>query len=202
MGCIVGRGERERARVEAWGGRPPVVYDPRQVPRVGELLERLAGEAQASQDQVTGWWPFDRAPASAVELAAAALRDVAARPEDGVIGVEWWLRVAPVREGHGWHWDRDEEAEGDRRAATPVRASVLYLGHRGGPTVIIDLTRDVGRVARLRSLEVVSVNPAPGRFVTFPGESLHGVAAVEGYGFRRTLLLNWWRERPAGVAGA
>merc|ERR1711920_1149814 len=50
--------------------------------------------------------------------------------------------------------------------------------------------------------EAVAVFPLRGRYLLFPGDRPHGVlhADKEKHADRITLLVNWWRERPASLA--
>lgn len=101
------------------------------------------------------------------------------------------------------------------REAHPVVSSVLYLSAEGGPTVLFDQTLErpsgagaEGAAAEPRPAapaQALVCAPAENRMLLFDGRLLHGVLHRPGgpaAGLRRTLLINWWAERPPGVADA
>ena len=102
--------------------------------------------------------------------------------------------------------------------AHPLVSSVLYLSDHGGPTAVFDQTleqagqcgaRDdapTGAVPRPdAAAQVLVCAPERGRLLLFDGRLLHAVLHRPGgvaHGLRRTLLVNWWADRPPGVADA
>jgi hypothetical protein len=91
--------------------------------------------------------------------------------------------------------------------AHPLVSSVLYLTGEGGPTAVFDQlleSCDCGTLARPTVPAQVLVSaPSSNRLLLFDGRLLHGVLHRPNgpaAGLRRTLLINWWEERPRGAA--
>jgi hypothetical protein len=154
------------------------------------LFRAVVNEARPRS---AGWTPLDRAPRSAVEQAIHGLRRLAGR----CAGAEWWFNRDALRP---FHYDKDEKLFArTRRMVHPRRASILYLGDGGGPTVILNETpTSIRRGRKDRPISGVRVEPRANRFVLFTGDRFH--AAYPGRGSRATLAINWWDRRPRGVA--
>lgn len=168
----------------------------------------------------TGWWPAEQKPRCFVERIADYLLPLVAksylrvahgqkeRVGPQVVGVEWWLRIAPCQVEHDMHCDKDEVLwDTERKIRHPYYGSILYLSDAGGPTVICDQAMTLDEAGAPDGFDppecqddsVLVVDPKPNMFVMFPGWARHGVAAQNSTGVRRTLLLNWWCERPRGM---
>jgi hypothetical protein len=108
-----------------------------------------------------------------------------------IVGAEWWFRASAADADFPFHFDRDEAIR--TSVVSPHVASILYLGHAGGPTLVLD-ARPTRATAPTSGL---AVHPRPGRFVMFPGALLHGVLPGRPDRWPRvTMLINWWRSVP------
>ncbi len=91
-------------------------------------------------------------------------------------GAEWWSQVIDSRDDIGFHWDRDygiEEETGEH--IYPRLASVTYLSHSGGPTVIMNKMGgsddSVDITGKIDSF--IASKPLFGKHIAFDGRLLH-----------------------------
>lgn len=138
-----------------------------------------------------------------LELARYALPDIYnQRPNDVIIGGEWWLQVRSGTETIGFHYDKDEAmASIQMKMKHPLISTVTYLSDIGAPTLIFNQTTDGNNeTPEIPDLGFISY-PKFNRHITFSGDLQHGVLGsassskrvAEG---RITLLINWWDVQP------
>eukprot|EP01065_Artemidia_motanka_P010699 TRINITY_DN15715_c0_g1_i1.p1 TRINITY_DN15715_c0_g1~~TRINITY_DN15715_c0_g1_i1.p1 ORF type:complete len:303 (+),score=83.64 TRINITY_DN15715_c0_g1_i1:55-909(+) len=166
-----------------------------------------------SLTQGTLWCPLrpSCAPRNPVEayirsVVEGPLRDAA--PGE-YAGAEWWWQEQDAEdEPKEMHTDCDLQlVEGASVKRFPTVSSVLYLDGEGGalgPTAVF--SKELTPPAR-RSQDPVTVHVAPpihNSLLLFDGVLYHGVlhpATTPPAGWqRRTLLVNYWLERPGGPA--
>jgi len=102
-------------------------------------------------------------------------------------GAEFWVRHQSGNLSIDFHQDREEHGNPFRH---PLLATVTYFSNNGAPTVV------------LHDMQSVICYPKVGRHLAFKGDLMHGcpsVLAADSGGFRTTLLINIWNERPEGV---
>lgn len=139
------------------------------------------------------WWDVGAPPRTFFEQVIARLYQVA-RPGDACAGAEYWLRCQGAHTGFHYHFDRDEGIKD--RVVSPIVGSVLYLSSVGGPTLVLDVTP----TSAACPTRVVGVFPHPGRYMTFPGQLLHGVQSGEPNRWPRVaFFVNWWATQPGGT---
>jgi hypothetical protein len=91
-------------------------------------------------------------------------------------GAEWWTQVIDSRDDIGFHWDRDygvEEESG--RHLYPKFATVTYLSHCGGPTLIMNKSGgDDNKVDITGNItNFIASKPLYGKHIAFDGSLLH-----------------------------
>ena len=142
------------------------------------------------RDSRTHWYAFDAPARSLFEQVIQHLRRVVPAGHE-FVGAEWWFRATPTDTGFPFHFDRDEAIRDS--IVSPDLASILYLSHAGGPTVIVNATP----TRRAAPTAGIAIPPRPGRLGMFPGALLHGVLpAAPSRWPRVTMLVNWWRHVP------
>src|SRR5262245_16877036 len=154
-----------------------------------ELRSQVVAMARL-QKKPLRWFDYREKPRILFEQIILALRPHVPGA-DGCVGAEWWSRVQGSETNFKFHFDTDLAIVGD--LVTPERSSVLYLSESGGPTVIVDIGPRSGRPPNLG----LEVHPCTGRFLTFPGELLHGVLPGSSSRWPRVaMFINWWAHRP------
>eukprot|EP00808_Paulinella_micropora_P026067 g39227.t1 len=165
------------------------------------------------------------APRNAVEAAiehlvchSAALRQVL--PIERVAGVEWWFHFeSPADAPKEFHSDCDvrlarDAVSGKYTSATtsyPLVSSVLYLDAQlQRPTVVFDQVQDQqGLLQPACPPSVLVCFPQPNQLFLFRGDRRHAVfdevaprstESDQPACSRRTVLINFWSERPGGAA--
>ncbi|KAJ1625050.1 hypothetical protein T492DRAFT_1042679 [Pavlovales sp. CCMP2436] len=201
----------------------------RAIADLGDIIELHESsppdESDASFTSGSFYGAIDGGPsANAVEEAAryieansAALR--AMLHGSKACGYEWWWQEhEPDEAPKGFHTDKcaalqpaETAANSEARVveAHPLVSSVLYLTDEGGPTAVFDQHLESGECGTLARpavpAQIIISAPSSNRLLLFDGRLLHGVLHRPNgpaAGLRRTLLINWWEERPPGVAGA
>lgn len=171
-----------------------------------DALDDLA--ARAATERGTFWRPLEDSSSLIARTAACLVTLVPG--SEGFTGVEWWVRSRPAATSMHLHFDRDESlARSTGKMKHPPFSSVLYLDDAGGPTLVLDQTICVDGTSLSPTDPESCILSAPKRnsFLIFPGYLRHGVIAnprlIDGnIPPRRTLLLNWWNERPTGPSCA
>jgi len=150
------------------------------------------------------------------EMVAAALYERVLRPhgllgeDSGWSGAEWWAQTYETPgDGLAFHFDKDEAAMAERgEMRTPLVSCVVYLAEEGegkprlGATMVLDQAYDHEAEAAVpeTSARCVLVWPSLGNVLVFDGNLAHGVTdSANLEDTRRTLLVNWWAERPENV---
>lgn len=189
--------------------------------------ESDTGEEEACSLCTTRWVPLTQGPGglrlqsqarNACEETIAHLGSLGPVLEalgdwEAIVGAEWWLQEqGPGDEPKELHTDKDvylDSASGSTMTRNPWRASVLYLSETGGPTAVFDQRKAGFTLAPPLPVSAHVAFPQPGRFLMFSGELLHGVLHAASSVWeptekqpRRTLLINWWREKPVGASPA
>ena len=164
----------------------------------------------------TVWLDLDPVPQprSYIEQAILLLRSKAQeemfshRPDDTILGAEWWVQVRDGDEDIGFHYDKDEAMASEQgKMKHPLVSTVTYLTDIGAPTLIFDqITIDGNKEVPEIPYEAYLSYPKANRHVTFSGDLQHGVlgsAAPKESGTKRkgkqarvTLLINWWEVKP------
>jgi hypothetical protein len=130
-----------------------------------------------------------------------------------IVGVEWWLsRMMTTDVRVDFHRDRDEKrALRTGREIHPRTSSVLFLNRvRGGALAVTDQPPNPDNPSLAPDepdFELIA--PRPNRFVYFDGTLTHGVLDANNQipdrrlpgrtRQRRTLVMNWWHQRPEGI---
>eukprot|EP01034_Spumella_vulgaris_P024711 gene24711-31085_t len=91
-------------------------------------------------------------------------------------GAEWWTQVIDSRDDIGFHWDRDygvEEETGQH--LYPKLATVTYLSHCGGPTLIMDKFGGSDNKVDITGniTNFIASKPLYGKHIAFDGSLLH-----------------------------
>jgi len=148
----------------------------------------------------TFWEPTDCGRHNLMSAVASVLAPLVPG-SNGCDGVEWWARVRSGEEPMLLHQDKDESllnATGE--LSHPHYASVLYLSDYGGPTIVLEPGPD-GSPPNLSDQSRAALSwPRRNGFLVFRGDLPHGVGALTGGEAttrRGSLLINWWRRRPA-----
>ena len=172
------------------------------VRRARAAIRRIGRERFRDSYFTTFWLPRGAAPVHAVEEAVLALwRRAAIR----CAGVEWWIgRAHTNRLPIEFHFDQDVKG---RTLRHPIVSSVFFFNSvRGGHLAVTD-----ARPGRKKATRLETVKPRRNRYALFPGDRLHGVLDHRGRTpvreakpprgrLRVTLVVNFWRRPPAGVA--
>jgi hypothetical protein len=146
-----------------------------------------------------------RKPRCAIEAAIRRLHDIDF-PGGGharVVGGEWWMQTRTPAETIGFHYDKDEAfASLHMTMRYPEVSTVTYLTKTGAPTLILNQTTPDGNT-EVPEIPVLGrlVYPVPNKHLAFRGNLQHGVAGSMSVtkgasNKRRTLLVNWWTEKP------
>lgn len=153
----------------------------------------------------TFWQPFEAKPTTCIAAAASVLSELLPATQD-CAGVEWWVRSSGAHVPMALHFDKDEtRARTTAEIRHPVYSGVIYIKDGGGPTLIVDqmLSEETGALVPSEPECAILSYPCRNSFLAFPGHLRHGVIAGsessshESSNSRCTLLLNWWRTRPA-----
>ncbi|MGZ6143457.1 MAG: hypothetical protein ACXWLM_08965 [Myxococcales bacterium] len=163
------------------------------VRRARRAIARLGSERMRESYFTTFWLPRDAAPANVIEEAVLALAKKARVRAHS--GMEWWIgRAYADRMPIEFHFDHDVKGGKLRQ---PIVSSVFFFNSvRGGQLAITDQTPRKAEADRLET-----VKPRRNRYALFAGKLFHGVLAGPGERLRVTLVVNYWRRRPAGVPG-
>lgn len=172
------------------------------VRRARAAIRRIGRERLRESYFTTFWLPRGAEPAHAVEEAVLALWS---RAGIRCAGVEWWIgRAHTNRLPIEFHFDQDVKGRAPRH---PVVSSVFFFNSvRGGHLAVTD-----ARPGRETPTRIETVKPRRNRYALFRGDLLHGVldergrtpvrAAKSPNGrLRITLVVNFWRRPPTGVA--
>jgi hypothetical protein len=104
---------------------------------------------------------------------------------------EWWAHCRPHHMGHQFHFDSENEGQGELRH--PLLSSVLYLDAAcGGPTIVTNQSLG-GQLAD----KGWSVYPKTNRLALFDAQYLHGVVPGKGLienpaNRRITFMIGFW----------
>eukprot|EP00457_Paulinella_chromatophora_P008591 gb/GEZN01008630.1/.p1 GENE.gb/GEZN01008630.1/~~gb/GEZN01008630.1/.p1 ORF type:complete len:396 (+),score=56.36 gb/GEZN01008630.1/:106-1293(+) len=135
-------------------------------------------------------------------------------PLDRVTGVEWWFHIEstqdPPKEFHSDCDVRLVSVSGRFVSALtsfPLVSSVLYLDEAlARPTVVFGQAQgQSGALVPSLPAAVALAFPKPNQLFLFQGDRRHAVfhspvfCAQDGLASRRTMLLNFWEERPSGA---
>lgn len=192
---------------------------PALVARAARLFGRLGEQRMKEGYFTTFWLPLDaapaRAPAHAFEELALSLRphglSCAGKAAREITGLEWWLgRSYTSHVPLGFHFDLDVKGRGAVRY--PVVSSVFFFNEvKGGQLAITDQRPGArGKAVPAQPTRLETVAPAPNRYALFDGQLFHGVLDARGQvpgrplpgprgRMRRTLVINYWSERPSDV---
>lgn len=172
------------------------------VRRARAAIRRIGRERLRESYFTTFWLPRGAEPAHAVEEAVLALWS---RAGIRCAGVEWWIgRAHTNRLPIEFHFDQDVKGRAPRH---PVVSSVFFFNSvRGGHLAVTD-----ARPGRETPTRIETVKPRRNRYALFRGDLLHGVLDERGRTpvraarspngrLRITLVVNFWRRPPTGVA--
>lgn len=121
-------------------------------------------------------------------------------PESEFLGVDWFVQARHDESPKEYHTDTDTVLlQQHNLRICPDVSSIFYLTGGAGPTVIFNQTfNQFGLLPRIPS-KVAFVWPETNKFIAFQGDLYHGVVRhpkpSKSIFFRKTLILNWWRER-------
>ena len=188
---------------------------PALVARAARLFGRLGEQRMKEGYFTTFWLPQGAEPAHAFEELAISLRPhgfaYARKAAREITGLEWWLgRSYTNQVPLGFHFDLDVQGRGAVRY--PVVSSVFFFNEvKGGQLAITDQRPGArGKPVPAQPTQLETVAPAPNRYALFDGQLFHGVLDARGQvpgrplpgprgRMRRTLVINYWSERPSEV---
>ena len=104
---------------------------------------------------------------------------------------EWWAHCRPHHMGHQFHYDSENEGQG--QVKHPLYSTVLYLDSSvGGPTIITNQTLNSNMADK-----GWSIYPKDNRLAIFDSQHLHGVVPGKGptpniRGRRVTFMVGFW----------
>ena len=187
------------------------------------LFERLVHAVEAvGMERIEGmgtydttfWVPFPFEATNVVEECIGKLWDLV-QPGPSCIGMEWWLGRLKYGKSLNFHTDRDRSLQKKTgQIVHPLWASILYLNRfPSSPTVILDqvLSPDGKSWIPPKADSGRSLDAVPNHYVVFRGDLRHGVVASGATAekaseieqtekppaLRLTLLVNYWKRRPA-----
>jgi hypothetical protein len=147
--------------------------------------------------------PRNNVEKAILHLRQFALRDIHAnRPNDRILGAEWWVQIRSGSEDIGFHYDKDEAMASLQSVMKhPLISTVTYLSDIGSPTLIFNQTTNGNdETPEIPALGYLCY-PKLNRHVTFSGDLQHGVLGSASQSGRVpegrvTLLINWWDTQP------
>ena len=123
-------------------------------------------------------------------------------------GCEYWCQVYNGGRGLRFHFDKDEHMlRTEGKYEFPILSTVVYLtaatggGARQSPTIVVDQVYrgDSPEEEEEAPRKTVLSYPKQNRALAFDGRLAHGVLDSTNASCRRTLLVNFWKEKPRGL---
>ncbi|QDZ18822.1 hypothetical protein A3770_02p13400 [Chloropicon primus] len=127
-------------------------------------------------------------------------------------GAEYWTQVYTGGRGLEFHFDKDEsKVETKGIFQFPILSSVIYLTEgqaptsaaskvpKQSPTIVVDQVYQ-GQGGGGEPRKSVLSYPRANRVLIFDGRLAHGVLDSLNVTCRKTLLINFWREKPERLA--
>jgi len=158
--------------------------------------------------KTTFWYPREEQAENAFESIIDELA-LHVKPDDSIIGVEWWFSVMHINKTPQWllpcHFDRADISERDpAKILHPAISSVLFLNSVPyGELVVTDQPMRDPKTGKDRQPQNMHfVLPDVNRYVMFPGDLYHGVIGRMWRdelpdSLRVSMAVNWWTEKPS-----
>jgi len=156
--------------------------------------------------KTTFWYPLSDTANNPFEKAIDQLAEHV-KPDNSIIGVEWWFSVMRINKTPQWllpcHFDRADIEESDpAKIQQPTIGSLLFLNTVPYGDLVLTDQKFTDRGARPRQPKnMVFTQPSQNRYVVFPGEAYHGVIGrmwrdEQPDEMRISMAVNWWTQKP------